>query len=42
MLDQGSGLQALREDLANEKQALQEVRRSTLLRRILIPSPWEN
>ena len=42
VLDQSSGLQALREELANEKQALQEARRCTLLRRLLIPSPWEN
>ena len=39
VLDQGSGLQDLREELANEKHALQEARRSTLLRRLLIPSP---
>jgi mitotic spindle assembly checkpoint protein MAD1 len=42
VLDQGSGLQALREELANEKHTLQEARRSTLLRGLLIPSPWEN
>ena len=39
VLDQGSGLQDLREELANEKHALQEARRSTLLRCLLIPSP---
>jgi hypothetical protein len=33
-LIQGSGLQALREDLANEKQALQEARRGTSCRRL--------
>jgi predicted RNase H-like nuclease (RuvC/YqgF family) len=42
VLDQGSGLQALREELANEKHALQEAHRSTLLCRLLIPSSWEN
>ena len=42
VLDQGSSLQALREELANEKHTLQEARRSTLLRGLLIPSPWEN
>ena len=38
VLDQGSGLQGLREELANEKHALQEARRSILLCRLLIPS----
>ena len=42
VLDQGSGLQGLREELANEKHTLQEARRSTLLHRLLIPSTWEN
>ena len=42
VLDQGSGLQGLCEELANEKHALQEARQSTLLRRLFIPSPWEN
>ena len=42
VLDQGSGLQGLREELANEKHALQEACRSMLLCRLLIPSPWEN
>jgi len=40
-LSQGPGLQALREELANEKQALQEARRGTSRRR-LAPSPWGN
>jgi hypothetical protein len=40
-LSQGSGLQALREELANEKHALQEARRGTS-RRGLAPSPCGN
>lgn len=40
-LSQGSGLQAMREELANEKQALQEARRGTSRRR-LAASPWVN
>ena len=40
-LGQGDGLQALREELANEKQALQEARRGTSRHR-LAPSPWRN
>ena len=39
-LSQGSGLQALREELVNEKQALQEARRGTSRRR-LAPPPWK-
>jgi hypothetical protein len=42
VLDPGSGLQGLREELANEKHMLHEARRSMLLRRLLIPSSWEN
>ena len=42
VLDRGYGLQGLREELANEKHALQEAHRSTLLCRLLIPSSWEN
>ena len=40
-LSQGSGLQALREELANEKQALQEARRGSSRRRP-VPSYWGN
>jgi predicted RNase H-like nuclease (RuvC/YqgF family) len=37
VLDQCSGLQAFREEQANEKQAVQEARRGTML-----ASSWEN
>jgi DNA repair exonuclease SbcCD ATPase subunit len=41
VLSQGSGLQALREELANEKHALQEVRRGTSRYCVPTPSPLE-
>jgi hypothetical protein len=41
-LSQGSGLQALREELVNEKQALQEARRSTSRPWLLSPLPFRN
>jgi len=42
VLDQGSDLKALCEELANERHAAQEARRGTSLRRLPIPSSWEN
>ena len=40
-LCQGSGMQALREELVNEKQVFEEARRGTSRHR-LAPSPWKN
>jgi hypothetical protein len=42
VLDQGSGFKAFCEELANETHTAQEARRGTSLRRLRIPSSWEN